>query len=107
MSLPTALHDLERWLREKDLLGDNADEQPAKFAFITCGDWDFKNALPRNCDLLGLPVPPFMQQWYPTHHILTGLCCRLTHRHTPLPGSMSRPFTRSSTRPEGHLRVRR
>ncbi len=65
MSLPTALHDLERWLREKDLLGDNADEQPAKFAFITCGDWDFKNALPRNCDLLGLPVPPFMQQWYP------------------------------------------
>ena len=74
MSLPTALHDLERWLREKDLLGDNADEQPAKFAFITCGDWDFKNALPRNCDLLGRPVPPFMQQWYPTHHIFTGAC---------------------------------
>jgi inhibitor of KinA sporulation pathway (predicted exonuclease) len=79
VSLPTALRQLEQWLAEKGLLPDDAgggDEDgrgdsseratqgsSARFAFVTCGDWDLKNALPRNCDLLGVPVPRFMLEW--------------------------------------------
>ncbi|XP_071442639.1 ERI1 exoribonuclease 3-like isoform X2 [Hetaerina americana] len=34
-----------------------------KFAFITCGDWDFKVMLPAQCRLSGIPVPHYMKQW--------------------------------------------
>lgn len=61
----TALQDLEHWLEEKGLLPPSGGKEGTdfKFAFITCGDWDLKNMLPRNCHLLGIPVPYFMKQW--------------------------------------------
>jgi inhibitor of KinA sporulation pathway (predicted exonuclease)/RNA:NAD 2'-phosphotransferase (TPT1/KptA family) len=34
-----------------------------RFAFVTCGDWDLKTMLPKQCALIDRPVPGFMRKW--------------------------------------------
>eukprot|EP00667_Euglena_gracilis_P008074 EG_transcript_8168 len=32
-------------------------------AFVTCGDWDLKTQVPRQCSVSGIPVPQRMERW--------------------------------------------
>ncbi len=74
------MKDLDDWLRERKLLPkkklckeedeeedeeDEEDEEEKRMIFVTCGSWDLKHALPRNCSLLGLACPEYMGegQW--------------------------------------------
>jgi inhibitor of KinA sporulation pathway (predicted exonuclease) len=67
VSFGAALEELEAWLKEKSLLDQEQqsrnEENKFRFAFVICGDWDFRHLLPRNCSLYGLQVPYFMQEW--------------------------------------------
>jgi len=33
------------------------------FAFVTCGNWDIKTQIPRQCSYSGIPVPEYFHQW--------------------------------------------
>ena len=65
--LEDALAQLRQWLVSHGVLHkqkeSQTDEEDPQFVFVTCGDWDLKNALPRNCAMLGRAVPSFMQRW--------------------------------------------
>lgn len=52
---PQVLLDLES---SRSKLANNT-----KWLFVTCGDWDFKTALPNHCKYLGLTVPKSMRSW--------------------------------------------
>lgn len=61
-SLETVLDDFHRWLDEEKLV-PSATGADARFAFVTCGDWDLKTLLPTQLDHLGVPVPPYFRSW--------------------------------------------
>ena len=44
------------WI-EKELASDST------FAFVTCGDWDLKSMLPRQCATVGADVPEYCNEW--------------------------------------------
>ena len=48
--------DFKDWIKSEELEGK-------QFTFVTCGDWDLKTMLPRQCQSLDLPVPPYFQSW--------------------------------------------
>ncbi len=48
----------QAWLASQGLL-----DQPDAFAFVTCGEWDLRSMLPRQCAASGLPVPPVYRRW--------------------------------------------
>jgi len=93
--LPDMLRDLEQWLTDKGLLP--ADGNKYDFAFVTCGNWDLKSMLPRNCQLLNLQVPNYMKQWsniktiYQQHYGRkrppAGMANMLRALHIPLEGT--------------------
>lgn len=83
-----ALAELRAWLRRHDILLDGIHEQDAdtaaqedameqlqrprsqqrlgggrSFLWVTCGDWDLKTIIPRQCAKSRVPVPPCMQSW--------------------------------------------
>jgi ERI1 exoribonuclease 3 len=37
--------------------------------FVTCGDWDLKTMLPKQCRALGLPVPSYFTKWINIKHV--------------------------------------
>ena len=45
-------------LKEKDLIGT-----PAKFCFVTCGDWDLRSMLTRQLTLSKLKRPAYYNSW--------------------------------------------
>ncbi len=57
---PEAFEAHQRWLADRALT--DADGAP-RFAFVTCGDWDLRSMLPRQCATSGLPVPRAYRQW--------------------------------------------
>jgi len=48
------LSDFDKWLFEED---------PGKFTFIICGDWDLKTMLPKQCKTSSVNVPEYMREW--------------------------------------------
>ncbi|KAL6061718.1 ERI1 exoribonuclease family member 3 [Balamuthia mandrillaris] len=72
--LDIILADFHSWLLSHHLLEHSNEQteqeqqrkrdQSYRFAFVTCGDWDLKQQLPRNAHLLGMyPPPAYMQCW--------------------------------------------
>lgn len=56
------------------------------FIFVTVGDWDLQTALPKQCRLSGMKVPPYARQWINlkipfkrTYGKKTGLVGMLNH----------------------------
>lgn len=50
------------WLLQCGLI--NEQDQPiVPFAYLSCGDWDLKTALPINCSYWKMSVPQYMKQW--------------------------------------------
>ena len=56
------LEHLRQFLIEHELL--HSDGSPAKrFLFVTCGDWDLKTMIQRQCKQYGIEVPPYLTRW--------------------------------------------
>lgn len=55
---PEVLADFRRWVEEEQQLPGSA-----AFAFVTCGDWDLKSMLPRQCATVGQEVPEYCREW--------------------------------------------
>ncbi len=54
------LSDFDQWLHSEGLVG--AAPLPS-WAFVTCGDWDFRSMLLRQCNHYELPVPEYCKRW--------------------------------------------
>lgn len=52
------LKEFMRWGEEEKLWDSNV-----KSIFVTCGDWDLKTMLPKQCNYLNIPVPDCMKRW--------------------------------------------
>ncbi|RUS75327.1 hypothetical protein EGW08_016916 [Elysia chlorotica] len=84
---PEVFKDFHQWMEAENLLSPEV-----KSIFVTCGDWDLKSMLPRQCETSHLSVPSYFKRWvnikksyadvtrtFPKGmmHMLTGL--NLTH----------------------------
>ncbi|XP_057369621.1 ERI1 exoribonuclease 3-like [Daphnia carinata] len=54
--LKTVMEDFHQWFISQNL-------QNKKFAFVTCGDWDLQQLLPRQCIHTGLGIPAYFKSW--------------------------------------------
>ncbi|PAV76879.1 hypothetical protein WR25_26775 [Diploscapter pachys] len=55
-TLPEVLKDFDFWLEENQIKQTN-------FAFVTCGDWDLKFALPDECQAKKMQIPEYFTKW--------------------------------------------
>ena len=46
----------QSWMTEEKLF-------ESSFAFVTCGDWDFKTCLTKQCEISNIPLPIWASQW--------------------------------------------
>ena len=46
----------QSWMTEEKLF-------ESSFAFVTCGDWDFKTCLTKQCEISNIPFPIWASQW--------------------------------------------
>uniref|UniRef100_A0A1I7T2A8 Exonuclease domain-containing protein n=1 Tax=Caenorhabditis tropicalis TaxID=1561998 RepID=A0A1I7T2A8_9PELO len=56
-TLPEVLADFDQWMKEDSRLKND------NFAFVLCGDWDLKVALPNEAKFKNLQVPEYFNQW--------------------------------------------
>ncbi|CAB3406043.1 unnamed protein product [Caenorhabditis bovis] len=54
-TIDDVLKKFDKWITEDPNLG--------KFAFVTCGDWDLKVALPNEADFKKIKAPCYFNQW--------------------------------------------
>lgn len=54
--LEMVMADFHQWLIRENVLKQ-------KFAVVTCGDWDLRLLLPRQCLHTGLSIPAYFQSW--------------------------------------------
>lgn len=61
----SVLTKFDQWIRSGFELADEASggKRRDNFAFVTCGNWDLRKAMPVQCDILGLTIPNYMRQW--------------------------------------------
>ena len=57
-NLQTVLQDFDRWMQEEGLL-----KPEVNICFVTCGDWDLKTMLPKQCNAFKLHHPHYMKKW--------------------------------------------
>ncbi|XP_026670414.1 26S proteasome non-ATPase regulatory subunit 6 [Ceratina calcarata] len=55
---PEVFEKFQDWLDENNYFKDGND-----CAFLTCGDWDLKMMLPKQCELVDIPVPHRFKRW--------------------------------------------
>ncbi|EGT46822.1 hypothetical protein CAEBREN_23366 [Caenorhabditis brenneri] len=56
-TLSAVLEDFDAWMKEDSRL------KTGNFAFVTCGDWDLKVALPNEAKFKNIQTPEYMKQW--------------------------------------------
>jgi len=56
----TAMRGYEQWLRMNGMLQGG---EGASFTIVTCGDWDLKTMMPKQCYVSGLKVPAWATVW--------------------------------------------
>jgi inhibitor of KinA sporulation pathway (predicted exonuclease) len=47
--------DFQTWIEDQAGSG--------RFTLVTCGDWDLKTMLPKQCSLSGLDIPDYLREW--------------------------------------------
>lgn len=57
-AFPEALAAHQAWLASHGLL-----ERDGAFAFVTCGEWDLRSMLPRQCAASRVPLPRVYRRW--------------------------------------------
>ncbi|KAH9504146.1 ERI1 exoribonuclease 3 [Bulinus truncatus] len=55
---PEVLQSFHQWMESENLLNPDI-----KSIFVTCGDWDLKTMLPKQCAYLDVDVKPYFSQW--------------------------------------------
>jgi len=64
IDIADCLDRFDAFLRRHDLAYDDKSGNAKKtVAFVTCGDWDLKSMLPRQCQLLNRRVPRYFTSW--------------------------------------------
>ncbi|XP_055956272.1 ERI1 exoribonuclease 3 [Patella vulgata] len=56
--LQKVLQEFDDWMKQEGLLNEGV-----KFAFVTCGDWDLKLMLPKQCDYFHIKPEDYFNQW--------------------------------------------
>lgn len=56
-TISEGLNEFDAWFKEDSRLNEN------NFAFVTCGDWDLKVALPNEAKFKNIQIPEYMNQW--------------------------------------------
>ncbi|XP_076309121.1 ERI1 exoribonuclease 3-like [Tachypleus tridentatus] len=56
--LDEVLKKFNNWLEEEGLF-----QSGVKFAFVTCGNWDLKLMLPKQCSYFDISLPTYMNSW--------------------------------------------
>jgi RNA:NAD 2'-phosphotransferase (TPT1/KptA family)/inhibitor of KinA sporulation pathway (predicted exonuclease) len=83
------------FLRKHQLVGSGSNAATKRFAFVTCGDWDLKTMLPRQCKLIRRAVPAYARSWINIKHSFQkqykvkagGMAGMLRHLKMPLVGT--------------------
>ncbi|CAG5116764.1 unnamed protein product [Candidula unifasciata] len=57
-TLPEVLRNFDKWMITEGLIGSETTS-----TFVTCGDWDLKTMLPKQCALLDIAPKPYFQRW--------------------------------------------
>lgn len=57
-TLPEALKNFHAWMEANGLL-----DPSVTFSFVTCGDWDLKTMLPRQCGHFNIPTANYFHRW--------------------------------------------
>lgn len=71
ISFADTLVQFQEWMAEHKLIAsaststpaDGSSEDTYSFAFVTCGNWDIKTQIPKQCSYSGVPVPEYFHQW--------------------------------------------
>ncbi|XP_059166994.1 ERI1 exoribonuclease 3-like [Physella acuta] len=58
LHLPEVLQSFHHWMENEGLLNPDV-----RSIFVTCGDWDLKSMLPKQCAVLDLLARPYFSQW--------------------------------------------
>lgn len=53
------LDNFQNWLKSSDMNCETSEN----FAVVTCGDWDLKTCLPKQCETYGINVPFWAKRW--------------------------------------------
>jgi ERI1 exoribonuclease 3 len=51
------------WLKSHNLSSDNPSQKNNSFIFMSCGEWDFKTAIRKNCELYDIHLPHCFNNW--------------------------------------------
>lgn len=58
------LTEFDEWMRSRGLqLWPDRNGGGHRLAFVTCGHWDLRSQVPKQCGISGVAVPPAMQSW--------------------------------------------
>jgi len=52
------LVNFHEWMKNENLLCEDTSS-----AFVTCGDWDLKTMLPKQCDYFHIAYPKYLKRW--------------------------------------------
>ena len=52
----------KKWLKDNNFNDQNS-------VIVTCGDWDFKTAFPKQCWYSKIKVPSYCRNWYNVKHV--------------------------------------
>jgi inhibitor of KinA sporulation pathway (predicted exonuclease) len=72
ISFVDTISQFQEWMASHKLLpaassateeGHSKGGETFTFAFVTCGNWDIKTQIPRQCRCSGIPVPDYFHQW--------------------------------------------
>ena len=56
--LADVMKQFHKWMSDNGLL-----EPDVSSCFVTCGDWDLKSMLPRQCSYFKIPIPAYFRRW--------------------------------------------
>jgi hypothetical protein len=54
---------LDKWIKSKNDLKLNENNEAINFTFLTCGDWDLIKMLPGQCQHFKIDYPNYLRQW--------------------------------------------
>lgn len=58
---PQVLKEFESWMARDMKISLNNPE--SSIAFVTCGNWDIKSQVPKQCAIARIPVPQWISRW--------------------------------------------
>lgn len=62
IAFPQVLLEFDAWLQSVDSELSLRSSGSA-LAFVTCGDWDIRTQVPKQCELCGIELPPALANW--------------------------------------------